>query len=352
MSQIAEADKYSNLNKTVMNMLNKPSFGWWAIFIFDMIFLAFGIYCFIYQVYTGLGVAGYSHPVLWGVYITDFVFWVGIAHSGTLISAVLFLFRAKFRMSIYRIAEAMTVFAVATAGLFPIIHLGRPWNFYWLLPYPNQRGLWVNFDSPLLWDVFAVSTYATISSVFFFIGMIPDIAAIRDTVVGKAKKALYSVLSLGWKGSNWEWSTYTRAYFYFACFATPLVISVHSVVSWDFAMANTPGWHTTIFPPYFVAGAIFSGLAMVITLCIPLRLIFKLEDYITMENFEGMSKMIILTSCIVFYAYLIEFFIAWYSGNKYEYDQFLYRANGDYAFFYWTKIDAEVDDEVINLLND
>jgi molybdopterin-containing oxidoreductase family membrane subunit len=336
MSQIAEADKYSNLNKTVMNMLNKPSFGWWAIFIFDLIFLAFGIYCFIYQVYTGLGVAGYSHPVLWGVYITDFVFWVGIAHSGTLISAVLFLFRAKFRMSIYRIAEAMTVFAVATAGLFPIIHLGRPWNFYWLLPYPNQRGLWVNFDSPLLWDVFAVSTYATISSVFFFIGMIPDIAAIRDTVVGKAKKALYSVLSLGWKGSNWEWSTYTRAYFYFACFATPLVISVHSVVSWDFAMANTPGWHTTIFPPYFVAGAIFSGLAMVITLCIPLRLIFKLEDYITMENFEGMSKMIILTSCIVFYAYLIEFFIAWYSGNKYEYDQFLYRANGDYAFFYWT----------------
>ena len=336
MSQIAEADKYSNLNKTVMNMLNKPSFGWWAIFIFDLIFLAFGIYCFIYQVYTGLGVAGYSHPVLWGVYITDFVFWVGIAHSGTLISAVLFLFRAKFRMSIYRIAEAMTVFAVATAGLFPIIHLGRPWNFYWLLPYPNQRGLWVNFDSPLLWDVFAVSTYATISSVFFFIGMIPDIAAIRDTVVGKAKKALYSVLSLGWKGSNWEWSTYTRAYFYFACFATPLVISVHSVVSWDFAMANTPGWHTTIFPPYFAAGAIFSGLAMVITLCIPLRLIFKLEDYITMENFEGMSKMIILTSCIVFYAYLIEFFIAWYSGNKYEYDQFLYRANGDYAFFYWT----------------
>ena len=336
MSQIAEADKYSSLNKVVMNMLTRPSFGWWAIFIFDLIFLAFGIYCFIYQVYTGLGVAGYSHPVLWGVYITDFVFWVGIAHSGTLISAVLFLFRAKFRMSIYRIAEAMTVFAVATAGLFPIIHLGRPWNFYWLLPYPNQRGLWVNFDSPLLWDVFAVSTYATISSVFFFIGMIPDIAAIRDTVVGKTKKILYSVLSLGWKGTNWEWSHYTRAYFYFACFATPLVISVHSVVSWDFAMANMPGWHTTIFPPYFVAGAIFSGLAMVITLCIPLRLIFKLEDYITMENFEGMSKMIILTSCIVFYAYLIEFFIAWYSGNKYEYDQFLYRANGDYAFFYWT----------------
>ena len=181
---LSASEKYSHLNETVMNMLNKPGWGWWAIFAVDMMFLAFGIYCFIYQIYTGLGVAGYSHPVLWGVYITNFVFWVGIAHSGTLISAVLFLFRARFRMSIYRIAEAMTVFAVATAGLFPIIHLGRPWNFYWLLPYPNQRGLWVNFDSPLLWDVFAVSTYATISSVFFFIGMIPDIAAIRDTVVG------------------------------------------------------------------------------------------------------------------------------------------------------------------------
>ena len=332
---LSASEKYSHLNETVMNMLNKPGWGWWAIFAVDMMFLAFGIYCFIYQIYTGLGVAGYSHPVLWGVYITNFVFWVGIAHSGTLISAVLFLFRARFRMSIYRIAEAMTVFAVATAGLFPIIHLGRPWNFYWLLPYPNQRGLWVNFDSPLLWDVFAVSTYATISSVFFFIGMIPDIAAIRDTVVGKAKKVFYSVASLGWKGSSWEWGHYTRAYFYFACFATPLVISVHSVVSWDFAMANTPGWHTTIFPPYFVAGAIFSGLAMVITLCIPLRYIFKLEDYITMDNFDGMSKMIILTSSIVFYAYLIEFFIAWYSGNKYEYDQFIYRAVGDYALFYW-----------------
>ena len=334
-NSLTASQKYSHLNNTVMNMLTKPSWGWWTIFAVDMLFLAFGIYCFIYQIYTGLGVAGYSHPVLWGVYITNFVFWVGIAHSGTLISAVLFLFRARFRMSIYRIAEAMTVFAVATAGLFPIIHLGRPWNFYWLLPYPNQRGLWVNFDSPLLWDVFAVSTYATISSVFFFIGMIPDIAAIRDTVVGKVKKTFYSVASLGWKGSSWEWGHYTRAYFYFACFATPLVISVHSVVSWDFAMANTPGWHTTIFPPYFVAGAIFSGLAMVITLCIPLRSIFKLEDYITMENFNGMSKMIILTSSIVFYAYLTEFFIAWYSGNKYEYDQFLYRANGDYALFYW-----------------
>jgi len=336
MSDVAKPQRYSTVNETVMNMLNKPSFGWWSIFVVDLLFLGFGIFCFMYQIYTGLGVAGYSHPVLWGVYITNFVFWVGIAHSGTLISAILYLFRARFRMSIYRIAEAMTVFAVFTAGLFPIIHLGRPWNFYWLLPYPNQRGLWVNFDSPLVWDVFAVGTYLTISSIFFFIGMIPDIAAIRDSVVGKTKKAFYSVLSLGWKGSNWEWSHYTRTYFYFAAFATPLVISVHSVVSWDFAMANTPGWHTTIFAPYFVAGAIFSGLAMVITLVIPIRKIFKLEDYITIDNFDCMAKMIILTSSIVFYAYLTEFFIAWYSDNKYEYDQFLYRATGDYALFYWT----------------
>ena len=251
---------YSRVNDDIIRMLEKPSMKWLALFVFDLSVLGIGAMCFIYQVYTGLGVAGYSHPVFWGVYITNFVFWVGIAHSGTLISAILFLFRARFRMSIYRISEAMTVFAVATAGLFPIIHLGRPWNFYWLLPYPNQRELWINFKSPLIWDVFAVSTYAIVSVLFFYVGMISDLAAIRDRVVEKPRKFIYSILSLGWKGSNWEWMHYTRAYLYFAAFAAPLVISVHSVVSWDFAMANTPGWHTTIFPPYFVAGAIFSGL--------------------------------------------------------------------------------------------
>jgi molybdopterin-containing oxidoreductase family membrane subunit len=268
--------------------------------------------------------------------------WVGIAHSGTLISAILYLFRANFRMSIYRIAEAMTVFAVLTAGLFPIIHLGRPWNFYWLFPYPNQRELWVNFKSPLLWDVFAVSTYLTVSALFFFIGMIPDIAAVRDRVTEAPRKIIYSILSLGWKGSNWEWLHYSRAYLFFAAFATPLVLSVHSVVSWDFAMSNLPGWHTTIFAPYFVAGAIFSGLGMVIMLTIPIRRIFHLEDYITLDNYDGMAKLIMLTSGIIGYAYGAEFFMAWYSGNPAEWGQFYYRITGEYAIFYWIMIVCNV----------
>jgi molybdopterin-containing oxidoreductase family membrane subunit len=333
---------YARVNDDIIRMLDKPTFKWWALFLPTLFFVGFGLFCFIYQVYSGLGVAGYRHPVFWGVYITDFVFWVGIAHSGTLISAILYLFRANFRMSIYRIAEAMTVFAVLTAGLFPIIHLGRPWNFYWLFPYPNQRELWVNFKSPLLWDVFAVSTYLTVSALFFFIGMIPDIAAIRDRVTEAPRKIIYSILSLGWKGSNWEWLHYTRAYLFFAAFATPLVLSVHSVVSWDFAMSNLPGWHTTIFAPYFVAGAIFSGLGMVIMLTIPIRKIFHLEDYITLDNYDGMAKLIMLTSGIIGYAYAAEFFMAWYSGNPAEWGQSYYRITGEYAIFYWIMIICNV----------
>jgi molybdopterin-containing oxidoreductase family membrane subunit len=333
---------YARVNEDVIRMLDKPTVKWLALFLPTLGFVGFGLFCFLHQVYTGLGVAGYRHPVFWGVYITDFVFWVGIAHSGTLISAILFLFRANFRMSIYRIAEAMTVFAVLTAGLFPIIHLGRPWNFYWLFPYPNQRELWVNFKSPLLWDVFAVSTYLTVSSLFFIVGMIPDVAAIRDKVTEPPRKILYSVLSLGWKGSNWEWLHYTRAYLFFAAFATPLVLSVHSVVSWDFAMSNLPGWHTTIFAPYFVAGAIFSGLGMVITLTVPIRKIFHLEEYITLDNYDGMAKLIILTSGIVGYAYGVEFFMAWYSGSPYEWGQFYYRVTGQYAIFYWIMVVCNV----------
>jgi molybdopterin-containing oxidoreductase family membrane subunit len=333
---------YARVNDDIIRMLDKPTFKWWALFLPTLFFVGFGLFCFIYQVYSGLGVAGYRHPVFWGVYITNFVFWVGIAHSGTLISAILYLFRANFRMSIYRIAEAMTVFAVLTAGLFPIIHLGRPWNFYWLFPYPNQRELWVNFKSPLLWDVFAVSTYLTVSALFFFIGMIPDIAAIRDRVTEAPRKIIYSILSLGWKGSNWEWLHYSRAYLFFAAFATPLVLSVHSVVSWDFAMSNLPGWHTTIFAPYFVAGAIFSGLGMVIMLTIPIRKIFHLEDYITLDNYDGMAKLIMLTSGIIGYAYSAEFFMAWYSGNPAEWGQFYYRITGEYAIFYWIMIVCNV----------
>lgn len=333
---------YARVNDDIIRMLDKPTFKWWALFLPTLFFVGFGLFCFVYQVYSGLGVAGYRHPVFWGVYITNFVFWVGIAHSGTLISAILYLFRANFRMSIYRIAEAMTVFAVLTAGLFPIIHLGRPWNFYWLFPYPNQRELWVNFKSPLVWDVFAVSTYLTVSALFFFIGMIPDIAAVRDRVTGAPRKIIYSILSLGWKGSNWEWLHYTRAYLFFAAFATPLVLSVHSVVSWDFAMSNLPGWHTTIFAPYFVAGAIFSGLGMVIMLTVPIRKIFHLEDYITLDNYDGMAKLLILTSGIIGYAYGAEFFMAWYSGNPAEWGQYYYRITGEYAIFYWIMIVCNV----------
>jgi len=329
---------YSKVNEDIIRMLDKPTFKWVALFLPTLGCVGFGLFCFLYQVYTGLGVAGYRHPVFWGVYITNFVFWVGIAHSGTLISAILFLFRARFRMSIYRIAEAMTVFAVLTAGLFPIIHLGRPWNFYWLFPYPNQREIWINFKSPLIWDVFAVSTYLTVSAIFLFVGMIPDIAAIRDRVREVPRKIIYTILSLGWKGSNWEWLHYTRAYLFLAAFATPLVLSVHSVVSWDFAMANLPGWHTTIFAPYFVAGAIFSGLALVISLAVPIRKLFHLEEYITLDNFEGMAKLIIFTSMIVTYAYGAEFLLAWYSGNPAEWGQFKYRVTGDYALFYWIMI--------------
>lgn len=333
---------YARVNDDIIRMLDKPTFKWWALFLPTLFFVGFGLFCFVYQVYSGLGVAGYRHPVFWGVYITDFVFWVGIAHSGTLISAILYLFRANFRMSIYRIAEAMTVFAVLTAGLFPIIHLGRPWNFYWLFPYPNQRELWVNFKSPLVWDVFAVSTYLTVSALFFFIGMIPDIAAVRDRVTEAPRKIIYSILSLGWKGSNWEWLHYTRAYLFFAAFATPLVLSVHSVVSWDFAMSNLPGWHTTIFAPYFVAGAIFSGLGMVIMLTVPIRKIFHLEDYITLDNYDGMAKLLMLTSGIIAYAYGAEFFMAWYSGNPAEWGQYYYRITGEYAIFYWIMIVCNV----------
>ena len=329
---------YSKVNEDIIRMLDKPTIKWVALFIPTLGCVGFGLFCFLYQVYSGLGVAGYRHPVFWGVYITNFVFWVGIAHSGTLISAILYLFRARFRMSIYRIAEAMTVFAVLTAGLFPIIHLGRPWNFYWLFPYPNQREIWINFKSPLIWDVFAVSTYLTVSAIFFFVGMIPDIAAIRDRVREVPRKIIYTILSLGWKGSNWEWLHYTRAYLFFAAFATPLVLSVHSVVSWDFAMADLPGWHTTIFAPYFVAGAIFSGLALVISLAVPIRKLFHLEEYITLDNFEGMAKLIIFTSMIVTYAYAAEFLLAWYSGNPAEWGQSKYRATGDYALFYWIMV--------------
>jgi molybdopterin-containing oxidoreductase family membrane subunit len=290
-----------------------------------------------YQTYVGLGIAGYQLPIFWGVYIVTFVFWVGIAHAGTLISAILYLFRAQWRNAINRGAEAMTVFAVLTAALFPLIHVGRIWKAYFLIPYPNQRGLWVNFKSPLLWDVFAVNTYMTISIVFFYVGLIPDLAIARDRSTGW-RRVLYGILSLGWQGTSRQWKAHNRTVLHLSGLATPLVLSVHSVVSWDFAVSIVPGWHATIFAPYFVAGAIFSGFAMVLTVMIPVRRIFGLEAYITDYHFENMSRFILLTSLIVGYAYASEYFIAWYSGVEAERTAFFLRAFGPYAISTWIMI--------------
>ncbi|HUG39371.1 MAG TPA: NrfD/PsrC family molybdoenzyme membrane anchor subunit [Longimicrobiales bacterium] len=306
-------ERYEDVNRDVLKILGRPGRGYLMLLAAAVAGVGLLGFAFFTQVYLGIGVSGLMNPVSWGVYITTFVFWVGIAHSGTLISAILFLFRARWRQSIYRAAEAMTVFAVMTAGLFPIIHLGRPFVFYWLLPYPNQRGLWPNFRSPLVWDVFAISTYLIVSATFFVLGMIPDIAAARDSTTVPWRKKVYTLLSFGWRGSGRQWMHFNRAYLYLAALATPLVLSVHSVVSWDFAMAIVPGWHSTIFAPYFVAGAIFSGLAMVITILIPVRKIFGLEAYFTPKHFDAMSKLILLTGMIVTYAYIAEIFLVWYS---------------------------------------
>src|SRR5665213_3939708 len=300
-----------------------------------VIFLLIGAAAWFYQIYMGLGVAGYQPPMMWGVYIVTFVFWVGIGHAGTLISAILYLFRAGFRTSIYRVSEAMTVFAVMTAGLFPILHLGRPWKFFYLIPYPNWRLIWPNPKSPLVWDVFAILTYLTVSATFFYVGLIPDIAILRDRETNPMRKSILAMLALGWRNSDREWRHYTRAYLFLAAFATPLVLSVHSVVSFDFAMALTPGWHATIFPPYFVAGAIFSGIGMVFTIIIPLRKFFKLEHYITLNDIDAAAKLCLFTSCVVGLAYLTEFQIAWMSGSRFEQDYFWNRVFGQWAWAAW-----------------
>ena len=329
--------RLGDVNRDILKILGRPGKGWWALFALAVmgVGLFFGMWG--YQVYRGIGVSGLSSPVGWGTYITTFVFWVGIAHSGTLISAILFLFRAPWRQSVYRLAEAMTVFAVMTAGLFPLIHVGRVWFAYWLVPYPNSRFLWPNFKSPLVWDVFAVTTYFTVSAVFFFLGCIPDIAAARDQATGWRRK-LYTVISLGWRGTDSQWHHFGKAYIYLAALATPLVLSVHSVVSWDFAMSIVPGWHATIFAPYFVAGAIFSGVGMVITLAVPMRKLFGLEAYLTVKHFDALAKLCLLTSMIVLYAYLSEFFIAWYSGEEIERTAFWYRLTGTHWWASWTML--------------
>ncbi len=332
--QLPAVTTYEQVDNEIIDTL-KPTKKWFMALLLAITCLAIGAGSWTYQIHEGLGVAGYNPPVMWGVYIITFVFWVGIGHAGTLISAILYLFRAGFRTTIYRAAEAMTVFAVMTAGLFPIIHIGRPWKFFWLLPYPNWRLLWPQFKSPLVWDVFAILTYLTISTTFLFIGLIPDIAVLRDREKNPTKKAILSALSFGWRNSEAEWRHFVRAYLFLAAFSTPLVLSVHSVVSFDFAMALTPGWHTTIFPPYFVAGAIFSGFAMVWTIIIPIRKWWKLEHYVTLNHLDATAKMVLFTSLVVGLAYMIEFFIAWYGGVEAEQTYFWNRVFGQWWWAAW-----------------
>jgi Ni/Fe-hydrogenase subunit HybB-like protein len=322
----------------------RPGKGWFGLFFSAQALFIFYIIHIAIIIGTGMGLLGVNHPIGWGTMIITFVFWVGIGHAGTLISAVLFLFRQKWRTGVARSAEAMTVFAVMTAGIFPLIHTGRPWLDFWLLPYPNQRGpLWVNFRSPLLWDVFAVSTYATVSSVFWFVGMIPDLATVRDRSKTKLRRLIYGALSLGWRGSVREWSHWEMLCLILSGLATPLVLSVHTIVSFDFAVSMLPGWHTTIFPPYFVAGAIFSGFGMVVTLLTLVRIGFpQMKDYITIDHMEVMNKIILVTGLLVGYAYGSEFFIAWYSGNPFEQYTFVNRAFGPYWWSYWIMVSCNV----------
>ena len=336
-------DEVTNIVAAVAE--NKTPNGWFLLMgISLMLFLnlqaAIG-----YLLWTGVGVWGNNNPVGWGWPIVNFVFWIGIGHAGTLISAILFLFRQKWRTSINRASEAMTIFAVMAAGIFPAIHVGRIWVIYWVFPIPNQMAMWPNFKSPLLWDVFAVSTYFTVSALFWFVGLVPDLATFRDRAwkAGRTTAAyIYGVFSFGWHGSNRHWINYEKAYLILAGLSTPLVLSVHSIVSFDFAVSLLPGWHTTIFPPYFVAGAIFSGFGMVLTLMVPARKWLGLHDLITLNHLDNIAKVLLLTGTLVGYAYGMEFFIAAFSGVKYEQFAFTNRAFGPYWWAYWTMISCNV----------
>jgi Ni/Fe-hydrogenase subunit HybB-like protein len=291
-----------------------------------------------YLVFKGIGIWGNNVPVGWAFDIINFVWWIGIGHAGTLISAILLLLRQEWRTSINRFAEAMTLFAVACAGLFPLLHTGRPWLGYWLFPYPNTMGIWPQFRSPLMWDVFAVSTYATVSALFWFVGLIPDFATLRDRARSRPFQIIYGLLAMGWRGSARHWHRYETTYLLLAGLATPLVLSVHTIVSFDFAVAQLPGWHATIFPPYFVAGAIYAGFAMVLTLTIPLRKVYGLEDFITMRHIDNMGKVMLATGLLVFYGYIMEAFFGWYSANTYEEFMISNRMFGPYGHYYWLLI--------------
>ncbi|MDB4681266.1 polysulfide reductase NrfD, partial [bacterium] len=345
------------ISDTVAGVIEDKTPGWWKLAISLSLFVSLGLPIgLFYLISTGVGVWGLNHPVAWGWAIVNFVWWIGIGHAGTLISAILFLLRQKWRTSINRASEAMTIFAVMCAGIFPGVHVGRIWFDWWLFPVPNANSIWPQFRSPLLWDVFAVSTYFTVSVLFWYMGLIPDLATMRDRfrkVAGKVTEPaarlrnklaqfLYGAFSLGWTGSNRHWSNYEKAYLLLAGLSTPLVLSVHSIVSFDFAVSQLPGWHTTIFPPYFVAGAVFGGFAMVMTLMIPLVSLYRLNEIVTIRHLEVMSKVILVTGSIVGYAYAMEFFIAYYGGNPYELYAFKNRAFGDMNWSYWWMISCNV----------
>lgn len=319
-------------NRVASLIEDKAPLWWWVLFVPSVLCLGMLAFMLMYQVSTGVGVWGNRHPVMWAWDIVNFVWWIGIGHAGTLISAILFLLRQRWRTAVNRSAEAMTIFAVMCAGIYPALHVGRVWYDWWLFPIPTSNSIWPQFRSPLMWDVFAVSTYFTVSVLFWYMGLIPDLAVMRDRARTKLRQFLYGLFSLGWTGSNRHWSNYEKAYLLLAGLSTPLVLSVHSIVSLDFSVSQLPGWHTTIFPPYFVAGAVFSGFGMVLTLLIPLRSIFRLEDLITMRHIDLMCKVTLATGSIVGYAYAMEFFIAWYSGNPFERFHFLNRALGPYQW--------------------
>jgi len=337
---IAPGHTFSTVTDKISSIVlnRKTPLGWYLGFGAALMLTLLLLTALTYLIFKGVGIWGVNIPVGWGFAIVNFVWWIGIGHAGTLISAILLLLKQTWRTSINRFAEAMTLFAVACAGIFPVVHTGRPWLAYWLFPYPNTMDIWPQFRSPLIWDVFAVSTYATVSLLFWFVGLIPDLATLRDRSQSKVGRVIYGMLAMGWRGSAHHWHRYETAYLLLAGLATPLVVSVHTVVSFDFAVGIVPGWHTTIFPPYFVAGAIYSGFAMVMTLAIPIRAVYGLEDFITMRHLQNMAKVMLVTGLIVAYGYATEMFIAWYSGDKYEGFVPMNRMFGPYAVAYWSLI--------------
>jgi Ni/Fe-hydrogenase subunit HybB-like protein len=323
-------------------LTKKTPLGWFIGFGISFLLLMGLIFTIGVLLFVGVGIWGIMIPVGWGFDIINFVWWIGIGHAGTLISAILLLLRQEWRTSINRFAEAMTLFAVSCAGLYPLLHMGRPWLAYWLFPYPNTMAIWPNFKSPLVWDVFAVSTYATVSAMFWFVGLIPDLATLRDRSTSRAGRIIYGMLAMGWRGSTKHWHRYETAYLLLAGLSTPLVVSVHTIVSFDFAIGIIPGWHATIFPPYFVAGAIYAGFAMVLTLAIPIRAVYGLQGFITMRHLQNMAKIMLATGLLVAYGYMMETFTAWYSGNEYEKFMIWNRMTGPYRHMYWALIFCNV----------